>query len=421
MTQTYVAETLLQFMERLKQIEKVWESKRDGEPSLWYRGARKSTWPLIPKLYRPRRSIKELLSDEDEIREEFVRRAPGLTTHKPANAWEWYFLMQHYASPTRLLDWTENPQIGLYFAVKDSDGLHHAVVWVLDPWWLNGRVLGNKYAEVLPAGSAGLSEKDAQRYQPWLPDRFDAKAKLTTELPVAIYPTQFDKRIAAQRACFTVHGHRRAPLDELFPKPTDHLARIVVPSYATDAIRDELDDYGIDEASIYPDLEGLGKVVSRNWLPDNDDLSPHKGVLARLKPSPIHGVGVFAIRAIKKRTRLFSKDSDEIRWIEADRLPKDKQLRKLYEDFAIVKEGKDGHPTRYGCPCHFDRLTVSWYLNDPSPGKKPNVRCDENYDFWALHDIKEGEELTVDSGTYSDHVSFKLARPRAPKSKKRKP
>lgn len=129
---TYAAKTLLQFMEQIKEIEKTWESKKDGEPSLWYRGERKSTWPLIPKLYRPHSTIKELLSAEDEIREEFVRRAPGLTTYKPANVWEWYFLMQHYGAPTRLLDWTENPQIGLYFAVKDTDGSHDAAVWVFD-------------------------------------------------------------------------------------------------------------------------------------------------------------------------------------------------------------------------------------------------------------------------------------------------
>jgi FRG domain-containing protein len=321
MTQTYIAETLLKFMERIKEIERAWESKKDGEPGLWYRGSRKSNWPLLPKLYRPHSTINELLSAEDEIREEFVRRAPGLTSYKPANAWEWYFLMQHYGAPTRLLDWTENPQIGLYFALKDSDGLHDAVVWVIDPWWLNGIVLGKGYSEVLPAGSPGLSEADARRYQPWLPDRFDAKAKLTTKLPVAIYPTQFDARIAAQRSCFTVHGRRRARLNELFPKPTDHLARIVIPSYATDDIRDELDDYGIDEAVIYPDLEGLGKGVTRHWLPDDDEKLPHTGILTRLKPSPIHGVGVFAIVPIKKDTRLFSQDSDEMRWIKPDQLP----------------------------------------------------------------------------------------------------
>ena len=70
-------------------------------------------------------------------------------------------------------------------------------------------------------------------------------------------------------------GDCRARLNELFRKPTDHLARIVIPSYATDDIRLELDEYGIDEAVIYPDLKGLGKGVSRHWLPDNDEQPPH--------------------------------------------------------------------------------------------------------------------------------------------------
>jgi len=61
--------------------------------------------------------------------------------------------------------------------------------------------------------------------------------------------------------------------------------------------------------------------VSRHWLPENDEQPPHEDVLTRLKPSPIHGVGVIAISAIKKDTRLFSQDSDEMRWIDAGRLP----------------------------------------------------------------------------------------------------
>jgi hypothetical protein len=396
---TYKASTLRQFMKRIEEIKKAWETKKDGEPQLWYRGMQKSSWALVPKLYRPNDAVKELLQKEDEIREEFVRRAPSLTAYRPENAWEWYFLMQHYTAPTRLLDWTEDPQIGLYFAVKDNEGLQDAAVWALDPWLLNRHVLDED--EVLPPGSAGLPPKDILKYKPWLPDRFDAKQRLKKQFPVAIYPNQFDRRIAAQRSCFTVHGIQRESLDRLFPRMKRLLAKIVVPSYATERIREELEDYGIDEATIYPDLEGLGKCVAR-WLPTNEEI-PHEGLCARLQPSPIDGVGVFAIKKIKKGTRIFSGDSDEMRWIRAEDLPKERCLQEFYEKFAVVKNGNDGRPKRYGCPRNFHRLTMSWYLNDPKKGDKPNVTCDENYEFRASREIKQGEELTVDSNTYSDH------------------
>lgn len=65
---------------------------------------------------------------EDEIHEDSVKRAPNSTEHQPANGWEWCFVMQHYAAPTRLLDLTESPYLELYFAVRDCEGLHDA--WV---------------------------------------------------------------------------------------------------------------------------------------------------------------------------------------------------------------------------------------------------------------------------------------------------
>jgi FRG domain len=408
------AKTLRKFMKRVEEIEKTWEAKKHGDPELWYRGVQKSYWTLVPKLYRPSYPLRELLQIEDEVREEFVRRAPSLTPYKPDNAWEWYFLMQHYAAPTRLLDWTQNPLVGLYFAVKDSEGLHDAAVWVLDAWRLNKEkdVVG-RY-EVLPTGSPGLSQADTLRYRPWLPNRFDAKQQLKKKFPVAVYPNQFDRRIAAQRSCFTVHGVRRESLDKLFPASRRFLSKIIIPGYATEQVRDELKDYGIDEATIYPDLEGLGKSVGLSWLP-TDEETPHDGLYTQLKPSPIHGVGVFAIKPIKKGTQIFSGDSDEMRWVDAGQLPKAECLREFYDKFAIVKNGR---PKRYACPRNFNRLTMSWFLNDPKKGDKPNVRCDENYDFWALRNIERDDELTVNSTAYSDHEDGKG---KTPKSVQKKP
>ena len=111
-------------LEFLKDLRQDWgrdkQPERSGEEQpLWFRGHINADWKLTPKLYR-----KPFIgADENEIRHEFQSRALQLIqTRLPANKWEWYFLMQHYGVPTRLLDWTENALIAMYFAVEDQIG-----------------------------------------------------------------------------------------------------------------------------------------------------------------------------------------------------------------------------------------------------------------------------------------------------------
>lgn len=121
---------------------------------------------------------------------------------------------------------------------------------------------------------------------------------------------------------------------------------------------------------------------------------PHYRVYTRLAPSRRHGVGVFAIKAIKKGQYLFYGDDADLMWIRKSKIKSlPKPLKKLYDDFCILKGD------RYGCPQNFNQLTVAWYLND---SKRPNVGVDKNYRFYALRDIRAGEELTVDYSTYSE-------------------
>ena len=123
---------------------------------------------------------------------------------------------------------------------------------------------------------------------------------------------------------------------------------------------------------------------------------PHYKVLTRICPSPIHGVGVFAISNIKKGTYIFYGDDEELMWVEKAKLKSlHKEIRKLYDDFCIIKD----KGTLYGCPKNFNLMTVAWYLNS---SKSPNVGCDKNYNFYALRNIKSGEELTADYATYSE-------------------
>ena len=124
---------------------------------------------------------------------------------------------------------------------------------------------------------------------------------------------------------------------------------------------------------------------------------PDVNSFTRLRPSSIHGVGVFAIRDIPKGMNIFCDDRSEMVWIKSSEIEgKNGEIRKLYGDFCIIKNGK------YGCPKGFNNLTVSWYINEPADGKESNVvRCHE-YDFEAARDIQAGEELTVDYSTYSE-------------------
>lgn len=365
----------------------------------WCRGQERAEWDLVPKLYR---SVPEDdLDIEHEIREEFATRAPALSDYVKLSDnsilynWESYFVMQHYGAPTRLLDWTESALVALYFAVRANDGNFNAAVWALDAWWLNKKVI--KADEVIPPADPGTMNSDREKVAPWLPDRFKkGKRGKLPPLPIAVFPTHTMRRISAQRSCFTIHGAERNGFDTLTKgRRSSALVKFEIPSWEVLQIRRTLGSCGVDDTSIFPDLEALCRAVSTNWITQSEDL-PHDGVYARIRRSGTHGVGVFALKNIKKGTKVFGSDNIGMVWIEEKRIARlPKEVRKLYADFGVLKDG------RYGCPPCFNQLTPAWYLNDSKTA--PNVRCDANYDFFALRDIKAGEELTADYSKYSEN------------------
>lgn len=149
--------------------------------------------------------------------------------------------------------------IALYFAVKDGSGEDDAAIWALDPWWLNKHVVGER--EVVPPGAEiGISRQDADRYSPWLPDRYSS-AQLP-ELPVGVYPTHSARRISTQRSCFTIYGSDPEGLERLRHESDAHVAKIVVPRAEVSRIKEQLLISGVDEVTIFPDLDGLGRFLT---------------------------------------------------------------------------------------------------------------------------------------------------------------
>ncbi len=169
--------------------------------------------------------------------------------------------MQHSGAPTRLLDWTESALIALFFAVRGKvrPDEQDAAVWILEPWQLN-KFSADHDGVIAPGAEAGMDPEDAKLYKPWLPNRYSGQ-KLRQRNPVAIYPTHFSRRISSQRSCFTVHGSVRDGFENLPSAVRRYLRKVVIPCSAAHDIETTLSVAGIDEVTIFPDLDGLGR-----WL-----------------------------------------------------------------------------------------------------------------------------------------------------------
>src|SRR5437588_9541168 len=192
----YYAKTVSDFLMVVKEIRERFDFRKDDPWGPWFRGHTIAQWKLCPRLYREYGDYQTIRERkiEDEIREEFIVRAPILCEHLPAGdersaEWEWYFMMQHFGTPTRLLDWTDGALIALYFAVKDNAGFYDAAVWVLDPYALNRRAIDKRIIGpgwIIPPSVSGVGSQIRNRVNRWLPERYSRRPGLPKKA-VAIY------------------------------------------------------------------------------------------------------------------------------------------------------------------------------------------------------------------------------------------
>lgn len=189
-----------------------------------YRGISRLEHKLIPKIGRETGHIyADIYEYESEIMKQFKRHSIPFLSKLPANEWEWLATAQHYGLPTRLLDWTKNPMVAAYFAIKEDYDCD-SVIYILDRNQFNSNI------------------------------QFDDYAPSDYNEILLFEPHHINPRIIAQNGLFTVHHEVYVPLEDNYEL---NIKKVVIDTRFKKELKKILNTYGINKATLFPGLDGI--------------------------------------------------------------------------------------------------------------------------------------------------------------------
>ena len=249
------------------------------------------SYPLKPSIGRYDHLLSKSFRERDELErdvlEVFRNHLAPHVRHLPRSEWEALAIAQHHGLPTRFMDWTENPLAALYFAVRetktDDEGepMNSAVYVLISAPARYADFSRNQHRGVVPVkdlatrpaheetgyAAFGVQELEGEESDSTETakdeETLDASSGEKTKAPlpfeirenVIYHPPHISPRMRAQDSVLLA-------CHQPFEALEDHdWIEIVIRHDAHDEIRRRLDQYGVFDRQLFPDLDGIAK-----WL-----------------------------------------------------------------------------------------------------------------------------------------------------------
>lgn len=232
--------------------------------SYLYRGLPNEAFKLETSLYR---NCKDKLKDiEKSILRNFTKYAATEDSQLKESIWRQLIIGQHHGLPTRLLDWTFSPLIGLHFATSGEDlsnmDKHDGSLWRIDIEELNA-LLPNTYQNILNNENAFLFTVDMINNLTKNLDDYDVDMK--SDSMVLIEPPSIDARIINQYSYFSIIPKNMTNIEEFLNSRTNNTVKYIIDKDLRWRVRDMLDQMNINERIMYPGLDGLSTWLKRHY------------------------------------------------------------------------------------------------------------------------------------------------------------
>lgn len=231
--------------------------------SSWiYRGQSNESWPVVSSLSRYFTSFnvhKDAWSHQEErLLRIFKRKAHHFLNHLPKDeeAFEWLSIMQHFGTPTRLIDFSFSPYVSAFFTIHRAT-VDSAVWAIFPPNFDHDDSVTLKDGTTINPKELWMRTKNSYQKN-FLPGN--------RNILVMGEPEKMNQRLIAQAGTFVVPGVLDKTIESIvsdyYPEGDRCIKKIILKNTIRDDAMRDLYRSNITEATLFPGIDGMARSLA---------------------------------------------------------------------------------------------------------------------------------------------------------------